>query len=259
MFAAAVAAMGASSFAALCEPEDPVVEQVARIYQMQLNVYTTRGYMATSTIAGSGSICEPGESTEVCTVFRGKDKTVIRGYIYVCQNLCALDDYTTAFVDAKRKAAFGSFEDDGAFRSTATLEWKLLNFMGSKFKDVEAAWNFEGSLTYTYLGAEATQTYKLTGAGYGQVGSGATIFADKLSGNFAGTASASFDCYNKKNSACACEPSKVLTCAGYDELDYQALDTVAFGSWKMKFNANDSKAYLAGKWNPLTALKKILQ
>jgi len=258
MIAGAVAAMTAGAFAALCEPEDPVVEQVARIYQMQLNVYTTRGYMATSTIAGQGSICEPGTPTETCTVFRGKDKTVIRGYIYICQNLCKLDDYTTAFVDSKRKAAFGSFDDNG-FTSTAELEWKLLNFMGSKFKDVEAAWNFTGSITYTYLGADATQTYSLTGAGYGQVGSGATIFADKLSGNFAGTASASFDTYNKVASDCACEPSKVLTCEGYDTLDYAALDTVAFGSWKMKFNANDSKAYLAGQWNPVTALKKIMK
>jgi len=251
MIAAAVAAMGAGAFAGLCEPEDV---KVSRIYQMQLNVYTTRGYMAT-TVTGS-TACEPGE---VCTVLRGKDKTVIRGYVYLCEALCAIDDYETAFVDSKRKAAFGAFNDDGTFTGTAELSWKFLNFMGSKFYDVEACWDFTGSITYTYLGEDATQTYTLTGAGYGQRGSGVTVFADKLSGNFAGYASASFDTYSGKTSTCACEPSKILTCESYEKLEYSAGNTVAFGSWKMKFNANDSKAYYSGAWNPVSALKKIMQ
>jgi len=260
MIAAAVAAMGAGAFAAgECSP---VVQEVARIYQMQMNVYTTRGYL--SAVAGTtGSICTPGEtSKETCTVLRGKDKTVIRGYVYICSDLCKLEDYAAAFVDSKRKAAFGEFgtDEEGriTFASSVKFEWQLLNFMGSKFDDVEAAWTFSGPVTYAYLdGAE--QQYDLVGAGYGKKGSGTTVFADKLSGNFAGTAGASYDTYNSKASTCACTPSSILTCDGYATLAYSQKDTVAFGSWKMKFNANDSKAYYKGTFDPLSALKKIMQ
>ena len=61
------------------------------------------------------------------------------------------------------------------------------------------------------------------------------------------------------NSACACEPSSVLTCDTFAELEYAAEDTVAFGRWKMKYNHNLSKAYLAGKWSPLAAIRTLLK
>jgi len=246
MIAAAVAAMGAGAFAGECEPEEVLV---ARIYQMQMNVYTTKGVLSTYSTT---SICAPGEET--CTVRRGKDKTVIRGYLYTCSDLCELADYATAFADSKRKALFG--EIDSEFSSTAEFAPTVMNFMGVNNTDVEIAWTFDGTVNY---GGDRAQEYKLVGAGYGVLGSGATIFPDKMSGYFAGTVTAPYDLKNKQASECACEPSKVLTCETYGELAYEAVDSIAFGAWKIRFNANDSKAYLSGKWNPVTAIKKIMQ
>jgi len=248
MIAAAVAAMGAGAFAGECAPEEV---KVARIYQMQMNVYTTKGVLSTYS---NTSICSP-DVEEACTVRRGKDKTVIRGYIYTCsEDLCELDQYGTAFADSKRKALFGEIGDD--ISSTAEITTTVMNFMGVNNTDVEIAWDFVGTVNYA---AGRTQEYKLVGAGYGVLGSGATIFPDKMSGYFAGTVTAPFDLKNQQTSECACEQSKVLTCETYGELAYEAVDSIAFGAWKIRFNANDSKAYAYGKWNPVTAIKKIMQ
>ena len=252
MIAAAVAAMGVGAFADDCTPEEI---KVARIYQVQMNVYTTKGVAQNTTIS-TGSQCAPG--TAECVVRRGKDKTMFRGYIYVCENLCDISQYACVMADVTRKHFFQEQgeEMDGAFT------WTLLNFgLGSNLTDVEAAWTFEGTVKYD---EQREQTYTLTGAGYGQLRKGETVFADNLSGYFAGTATPSFDLKTKYNTAmgednCLCNPSSVLTCDTFGDLDFEALDTVAFGTWKMKFNANASEGYYTGKFNPVSAVRKLFK
>ena len=230
MIAAAAAAMIGGAYAG-CEPEEI---DIARVYQVQLNVYTTKGVLLS---VSSGSICDPGEAG--CIVARGKDKTVIRGYIYVCENVCELTDYEEAFCDARRHAIF---ED-------AEFAWTFCNVIGKNSTDAECAWDFTGTVAYD---SERQQEYALKGAGYGKYVHSTEGFFDNLSGYFAGTASASYDLAlaNKTItdvlSECACSPSQVLKCDAVDGISFEDSDTVAFGAWKMKFNANVTKAYLAG-------------
>ena len=251
MMAAAVAAMAAGAFADDCERE---VEHYARIYQMQMNVYTTKGVTVTE-LAAAGSLCEREEGEATCLVLRGKDKTVFRGYVYICDNLCDLSNYEVAFADVRRKGFFGTI-DDGEWTSGAELTWDFINFIGKNATDVEAAWNFEGTVN-NRLTEELAQTYTLRGAGYGVVRAGADKFVDNLGGYFAGTASASFD-LSVKNNACLCQPSMVYDCENLLE-PVDGCETVAFGSWKMKFNANVSTAYNAGLWSPAAAVKKLFK
>ena len=235
MIAAAAAAMIGGAYAkSACTPEEVCPIDVARVYQVQMNVYTTKGVVQTvDTVIGSA--CVPGETA--CLVKRGKDKTVLRGFVYVCQSLCELSGYAAIFADVRR----GAFFEDSAF------EWDFMNIMGVRNTDAECAWTFTGTVAYDEL---RQQEYALRGAGYGTFNKSAFGF-NNMSGYFAGTATASYDLKSKLVAGaeegdipCNCQPSQVLFCDTIGALDYDAEDTVAFGAWKMKYNQNVTDAYL---------------
>ena len=231
MIAAAVAAIAGGAFASACEPECPIVKEVARVYQVQFNIYTTSGHVLAQSGIGATQ-CAPGE--DACIVMRGKDKTVFRGYVYVCENLCELTDYASAFADVRRRALL----EDSAF------EWDFCNVIGKNSTDAECAWTFAGTVVYD---EERAQEYDLRGAGYGKYVHSTEGFFDNLGGYFAGTASASYDLKTKltvANAECICQPSQVLKCSAVDGVSFEDSDTVAFGAWKMKFNANVTEQYM---------------
>ena len=292
MIAAAVAAMTAGAMAdeSLCTPEGPVTTKVARVYQVQMNVYTTKG--VTESTAGTSAICGPGTEGG-CLVKRGKDKTVFRGYIYTCADICNVQSYDACLCDVRRKAFFFDEEGDDLVRTYELKNlwrWNILNAIGVRNTDAEAMWTFgmkydpdadewtDTGVKIAYTGSYGSeesltariQTYHLVGAGYGVVKMGANgiPFFDEMSGYFAGYATAPFDFAIKpattttglvSDLSCACEPAKALACDDYAALNFQAYDTVAFGNWKIKFNSNVSKAYLAGKWGPVDAVAKLFK
>ena len=226
MIAAAAAAMVGGAYAAPCTPVDPTPGDCASVYSFKLNVKTTKG-VTLKTVA-SGSQCLPGSTG--CAVIREKDSTVIQGYIYDCS--CGCDVASTGSViawDSKRKAKV----DTPAFNTT------FINVMGKKQNVAEWAWTFAGTVQYD---ANRTQAYELTGAGYGTCSRG---LYRSFSGNFAGTADASYDLKTKQdtNNPCACDPSQVWACADLTTL--VAESTVAFGTWTAKYDASASKKYLA--------------
>ena len=223
MFAAATAALVGGAFAA-CEPEEI---EVARVYQVQMDVCTTKGVA----VGGlqTGSVCDPETS---CVVMRGKDMTVLRGYLYICDSVCELSDYSTMMADARRKALF----EDAAF------EWDFLNIIGANGTDAECAWTFRGTVVYN---EEQAGEYELRGAGYGVFNKDDLCY-DDLSGNFAGIATAPFDLTaDVFMTECGCQPSQVLKCDCYIDFEFMDENTVAFGTWKMKYNPEITKAYMA--------------
>lgn len=223
MIAAAAAAMVGGAYAAPCAPDTPDTD-CASVYSFKLNVKTTKG-VALKTI-GSGSQCVPGQAS--CSVIREKDSTVIQGYIYDCS--CGCDVISSGSVvawDSKRKAPV----DTPAFTKT------LLNVIGKKQNVAEWAWTFAGTAKYD---AQREQAYELTGAGYGTFSKG---LYRSFSGNFAGTAKASYDLKTKPESTpCACEPSQVWDCTDLTTL--VDADTVAFGTWTAKYDASASKKFV---------------
>ena len=225
MIAAAAAAMVGGAYAAPCAPDAPNTD-CASVYSFKLNVKTTKGVALKTT--GSGSQCVPGQAS--CSVIREKDSTVIQGYIYDCS--CGCDVASTGSViawDSKRKAKV----DTPAFTTT------FINVMGKKQNVAEWAWTFAGTAQYD---TTRSQAYALTGAGYGTFSKG---LYRSFSGNFAGTADASYDLKTKQdtNNPCACDPSQVWACADLTTL--VADSTVAFGTWTAKYDASASKKYLA--------------
>ena len=231
MIAAAVAAIAGGAFANACEPECPIIKDIARVYQVQFNIYTTSGHVLAKDGIGATQ-CEPGETA--CIVMRGKDKTTFRGYVYVCENLCELSGYAAAFADVRRCRLVQDSE----------FAWDFCNVIGKNSTDAECAWTFGGTVVYD---EEREQEYALRGAGYGKYVHSTEGFFDNLSGYFAGTASASYDLSTKltaANSECICKPSQVLFCNAVDGVSFEDSDTVAFGAWKMKFNANVTKSYM---------------
>jgi len=221
MIAAAVAAIGAGAFAQNnCAPTPGVL-----VYQISMTVKTTKGVVSKS--AGGGNVCTPGGGqgqAPACIILRTKDTTKFSGWIYDCTDGCNLVETGTAVVwDSKRKAQLTG----AAFTTT------FLNVMGTKKKDAEWAWTFAGTADYSAYGF-ATQAYALTGAGYGKFdGKKYTSF----SGEFAGTTGASFDLASKT----CCDPSQIWKCDALTALVDS--DTVAFGTWAVKYNASASKKY----------------
>lgn len=231
MIAAALAATVGGAFATPCTPEDTPAGDCAAVYSFKLNVKTTKGVTLKGGRVGSGSQCTPGTESS-CTVIREKDSTVIQGWIYDCSCDCGVVSTGSVIAwDSKRKAKVA----DPAFTTT------FINVMGKKASLAEWAWTFAGEAQYD---ESRVQAYALTGAGYGSFSKG--IYRS-FSGNFAGTAAASYDLKTKKvgddsPTSCACDPSRVWACDALSDL--VAADTVAFGTWTVKYDASASKKYL---------------
>ena len=222
MIAAAVAAISVGAFAqsSSCTPTPGVL-----VYELSMTVKTTKGVVAKA-VAG-GNICTPGGGSSgqtSCTVLRVKDTTKFAGWIYDCTDNCDLIATGTVVAwDSKRKVQL----------TGAALSTTFINVMGTNKKDAEWAWTFSGTADYSANGF-GTQAYALTGAGYGKFdGKKYTSF----SGNFAGTTGASFDLTSKT----CCDPSQIWKCDALTTLVDE--DTVAFGTWAVKYNASASKKY----------------
>lgn len=225
MIAAAAAAMVGGAFAGNCEPTPtPDVTPDALVYQFKATVKTTKGAPAKWTESTSGSTCTPGSSETTEGIIRLPDSTKFQGWIYDCDPSCALVSTGSVVAwDSKRKAQLA----DAAFTTT------FINVMGKKQADAEWAWTFEGAATYS---AEVSQKYSLTGSGLGKY-SAKKGYYTSFSGNFAGTAEASF--YLAKNAAC--DPSQIWKCD--DLATLVDSDTVAYGSWSVKYSSSASKKY----------------
>ena len=104
---------------------------------------------------------------------------------------------------------------------------------GKKQADAECAWTFEGDATYDSV---RIQKYTLTGAGLGKYSTKVGYYTS-FSGNFAGTATASYDL----KSSTICDPSQVWKCEALSTLVDS--DTVAYGTWTAKYNAAASKKF----------------
>lgn len=238
MIAAVALSMG-GVWAAACapaDPVDPVQKDNALVYCVKFSVKTTKGIcgVVTTVTPGQASPCVPGTPTvdQTTTVVRAADSTKFEGWIYDCSATCDLISTGSAVVwDSKRKAQL----KDAAFTTT------FINVIGTKQADAEWAWTFAGQAAYA---DSRTQDYALTGAGLGKYSKKAGYYTS-FSGNFAGTAGASYDLSKKATNSGAtscCDPSQVWQCA--DLATLADSDTVAYGTWSVKYNSSASKKYL---------------
>ena len=224
---AALAVASISAFAANdCTPEDPVVTEPTLVYSFKANVKTTKG-VSGSTTTPTGSICQPGEPVTSSTVIRVPDTTTLAGWIYDCTATCETIGTGSIVVwDSKRKAQL----DDAA------MDKILLQVIGKKQADAEFAFKLTGTFKYDDVRQQALTEVIFAALGKYSVAKG---FYTSFSGNFAGTAAASYDLTTKKN--VICDPSQVWLCTDLTTLVDQ--DTVYYGTWSAKYNASASKKY----------------
>lgn len=227
--------MVGTCFGSTCTPDEVV--ETARVYKVQLNAYTTKG-VANASITSSGSACVPGNST--CVVNRGKDKTIFRGYLYICTPTCGLSDYSCVLVDRRGVEPCVNSE----------AEFNILNYIGVNTTDVECAFNLDFE---TVFDSQRSQEISLNCCGYGIAREG---MISSAKGYFTGTGTASFDLTSKAE--CVCSPSQVITCDSCDSNDYKDSDTVFFGMWKIQYDESASKAYTSGKFSPDVAIKRLI-
>lgn len=225
MFVAALAAVS-GLYASNCTPPDvPYVEgPCAQVYQVKMSVKTTKG-LAGSTFGGATQ-CLPGETS--CFVARLTDTTKFEGYLYDCACGCNLlkDGLSIVMWDSVRKTQL----DSPAFT------FNFMNVMGKKQADAETEWTFAGTAKYD---DERQEAYDLRGAGFGKYDAKKALFTT-FSGNFAGTGDQSYDLKTPvSKAACACDPSQVFECT--DLSTAVTANTVAFGTWTIKYNAAASK------------------
>lgn len=207
-----------------CTPADPVVTEPTLVYSVKMTVKTTKGLIGTAT-TDSSTVCTPGEVTTTATVIRLPDSTKFDGYIYDCTATCStIADGSAVVWDSKRKAQL----DGAAFTTT------FINVMGKKQSEAEWAWTFAGAANYG--DDKLVQEYALTGAGLGKFNTKKGFYTS-FSGNFAGTATASFDLSKKTT----CDPSQIWNCDKLDEPVDE--NTVAYGTWSAKYDASASKKY----------------
>jgi len=226
MIAAAAAAMIGGAYADACSPVTPSTD-CAAVYKFTMTLKTTKGYVGSESV---GSICAPSVA---CTVIRLKDSTKFEGWIYECVCGCeTIKSGTVVAWDSKRKVQMAE----------PAFTWTFLNVMGKSQKDAEALWAFtSGDLAYD---GSRSQSYALQGAGYGVYSPSKAVFTS-LSGNVTGSATASFDLTSTKkitDLACLCDPSQVWLCT--DLATLVDSDTVAYGTWTMKYDSGASSKYL---------------
>ena len=225
---AALAVAAVSAYANDCAPAEIVPVTPTLVYQFKASVKTTKGVTGTTTV-NTGTACAPGSET-YSTVLRAKDTTAWAGWIYDCDATCdTIKNGTFLAWDSKRKGPIVG----------AALEWELLQILkgGSV---AEAKWDLTGTVAYDET---RTQEIKVTGAGFGTYAAKKGYYTS-FSGYFAGTMGASYDLTKKTT----CEPSQVVECTDLTALVDK--DTIAYGTWSIKYNASASKKF--GKNGALT-------
>jgi len=211
-----------------CTPFVPPTVDPTLVYAFKASVKTTKGVTSSLTTIDPGSICEPGSGsvTTTASILRAKDTTAWAGWIYDCTATCdTIKNGSVVAWDSKRKAQI----NDAAFA------WDILGILQGK-KVAEGAWTFTGTAQYDSVRA---QTIEVRGAGYG-VYTAKKGYYTSFCGNFAGKMSASYDLSKK---AVNCDPSQYWECTDLTTL--VDADTVAFGTWSMKYNASASKKFAA--------------
>lgn len=206
------------------------------VYQFKASLKTTKGVALTG---ASGSVC--GEGGSANDIYRTKDSIKLSGWLYPSTDNCTCDGWaanTEAVVwDTKRKVNL-----DSAVFSFA-LDSSTPNVMGKKCTEAEAFWTLTGTFKH---GDQRSQTITLYGAGMGKFTQKNKTFS--LSGNAAGTMGASYDLKvksTKNDDAWMCQASQVSKCDAV-WCDGDAMvdsDTVAYGTWSMKYHKSMSRKY----------------
>jgi len=161
-----------------------------------------------------------GDCADLC--YRAKSSKSIKGWLYACE--CGCDSFMLAELFAYEKKSGDTFSGVPA--------WAFLNAIGKKGTDAEGL--------FTVAIDETGTTF--TAGGFGSFYSDGTL--KSLSGSIVGSL---------PGPACdvACadgEPTIAYPACDFEESS--DVDTVAYGTFSLKYNKSYSAKYSAGTWTP---------
>ena len=228
MIAAAAAAMIGGVQAACEDPEVPVppVADCAIAYTFKASLTTTAAKFGKVSWTEDYGCGDKEKFTEY-TCYREKGKKTIDGYYYACECACDLTDtdaFSLVLWDSKEKVA----------DCQATLAWTILQTFGKKFDKVEALFNLNAA------------NGEFVAAGMGSVDTKKAL-VKSISGNVVGAIAApecEDECKDYDNDlrfGSVCEDADIVDGA----------NTVAYGSWSLKYNSSLSKKLLKNSINSL--------
>lgn len=225
MIAAAVAAVASGAFAVCGDPDDTPATG-AQVYKMTFSGKTTAGLPGSAT----ANLC--GDPTEGCVV-RVPANLLIQGWIALCDPACGtiLDSF-----NAPNYRSFWQVKPYKADIPDGAVTFEVLNIIGKKAKDAEAAGKFTGTVTYAETATWALADVQFAGGGKSVNKNGAWAYFSSFSGNFANAPVAS---WYIKGSECA-QTHVYDPCTLTVNCD-ETPNTVAFGKWAMKYDSAASK------------------
>ncbi len=230
MIAAAAAAMIGGAYAAPICGEEEVEKNCYSVYKYSFTGKTTAGIAGVDVL---GNLCGE-EDVDGCAI-RVPATLKIAGWVAYCfcdcQNTIASDTF-----DAR---AFWATKPYKADIADGEVAYDLVNVIGKKGTQAEAAGKFTGTLTFA---PEASWSLGdgLVFAGLGKYTAKNGTYS--VSGNFAGSPVASWYIKGKD-----CEQTHVWDCVTMTVNCDDTPNTVAYGKWSVKYSAADSKNYMKGK------------
>ena len=230
MIAAAAAAVVTGAFA---ECGDPVIinnPTGAQVYKVSFTGKTTIGVPGKSIVIAN--LCGDPDQIDGCVV-RVPGTLKIEGWIALCDPACGtiLDTF-----NAPNYQAWWQTKPYVADIPDGAIAWDLINIIGKKATDAEAAGKFSGTVTYAANTTWAIADLQFAGFGKSVNKGGAWSYFNSFSGDFANAPVASW--YIKGN---VCEQTHVYDpCTLAVNCD-ETPNTVAFGKWAMKYDSAASK------------------
>ena len=159
-----------------------------------------------------------GDCDDVC--YRKKGSLRLKGYLFGCD--CTCEDFLALELYVYDKKT--DMEESGA------PEWTILNAIGKKGTDLEALMSLElGEAVFTAAGFGSFDKYGLV---------------KKISGYVVGTVpypECSVDCSDGN-------PAVAYPACDFIEDPY--VDSIAYGSWSIRYNSSKTKKYAANTWSP---------
>ncbi len=233
-----VAALAASTVA-FGECKDGNSSSDATVYVWQFKGKTAVGVKISD---NGGGACADGGT---CAI-RVPGALAIQGYTYICDYYCETFDTLLMnspqqFLATKPWKSTVYDTDDGDIKFTTNID--VAHVIGKKATQYELA----GMATFTFNHTvDLTETFTLRFAGFGSFNKNTGIVTS-VSGNFAGTQYVPR--YNGKltSGSKACPEAGYWDCQTLSALDGAGINSVAYGSWTVKYNKSYSKKLAANK------------
>ena len=254
--------------AADCTPETPDPVDCGTVYNIKFTGKTTVGKPITTKEAAS--LCDPDSDSTSAFLARVPGSLTIDGYVAYCDCGCAaevldLESGTSLFwatrpakgavdmvnningsesftVLTNLETHVGARSDNIVLDSIGTNNVTVghdsfIHVIGLKQNQAEIFSVFGGTVVYT--AGSLDQDFEWNASALGTFNTKAHRYVS-FSGSFAGWMTASY-AFVKVPATLACEKTKVWDCTLADLLEDE--DTVAFGTWSVKYNAAASKKF----------------